>query len=187
MKHMDLRTLLFLALACDIGLFAKRIIAPFANILTDAMHIPGGIGTSFSLMFLVVAAMLVKKTGCAVLMGAMQSVIALSFGMVGSMGLLAPVGYIVPGIVIDVIVSAGEKLDWDDTFTAVIANMLAAAAAGLTANVIVFNLRGIPLMLYVAVALTSGALCGLLGTILIRRLRPAVLFHLVQKEEGKDE
>ena len=45
--------LIFLALCCDLGLFAKRIIAPAANLLTDSLHIPGGIGTSFSLMFLV--------------------------------------------------------------------------------------------------------------------------------------
>ena len=57
MKKFDLRTLIILALCCDLGLFAKRIIAPVANVITDSLHIPGGIGTSFSLMFLVVAAM----------------------------------------------------------------------------------------------------------------------------------
>ena len=39
--------LIFMALCCDFGLFTKRLIAPAANILTDALHIPGGIGTSF--------------------------------------------------------------------------------------------------------------------------------------------
>ena len=86
MKRFSLRNLLFLTLCCDLGLFSKRLIAPAANILTDFLRIPGGIGTSFSLMFLVVAAELVPIFGCATLMSIIQSMIALSLGMVGSMG-----------------------------------------------------------------------------------------------------
>ena len=104
MKHARLRRLIFLALCCDLGLFTKRLIAPVANLLTDSLHIPGGIGTSFSLMFLVIAAMLMPGFGCGILMGAVQSAIALSLGMVGSMGVLSPIGYIVPGFVIDCVV-----------------------------------------------------------------------------------
>ena len=95
MKRFSLRNLLFLTLCCDLGLFSKRLIAPAANILTDFLRIPGGIGTSFSLMFLVVAAELVPIFGCATLMSVIQSMIALSLGMVGSMGILSPIGYIV--------------------------------------------------------------------------------------------
>jgi len=57
-KHMDLRHLLFLAICCDLGLFSKRLISPLANIVTDFLHIPGCISTSFSLMFLVSASFL---------------------------------------------------------------------------------------------------------------------------------
>ena len=174
MKHSRVRTLIFLALSCDLGLFAKRLIAPAANIITDALHIPGGIGTSFSLMFLVVGAMLVPKFGCATLMGAIQSVIALSLGMVGSMGILSPIGYIVPGFLIDCVVYLSRWMGWDLSAAAVIANMLSAAGASLTANVIVFRLWGIPLLLYLAVALFSGAVCGLLGGGLAKRIRPVV-------------
>ena len=100
MNRYSLRNLLFLTICCDLGLFSKRLIAPAANILTDFMRIPGGIGTSFSLMFIVVAAELVPIFGCATLMSIIQSMIALSLGMVGSMGILSPIGYIVPGIVV---------------------------------------------------------------------------------------
>ena len=65
MKRYSLRTVLFLALCCDLGLFSKRLISPAANLVTDSLHIPGGVGTSFSLMFLVIAAMLVSQPGCA--------------------------------------------------------------------------------------------------------------------------
>lgn len=56
MRQLNLRQLIFMALCCDLGLFAKKLILPAANLVTDALHIPGGIGTSFSLLFLVTAA-----------------------------------------------------------------------------------------------------------------------------------
>lgn len=50
MKQIPLKKYIFMAICCDLGLFSKRLIAPVANIITDALHIPGGIGTSFSLI-----------------------------------------------------------------------------------------------------------------------------------------
>ena len=172
MKRFSLRNLLFLTLCCDLGLFSKRLIAPAANILTDFLRIPGGIGTSFSLMFLVVAAELVPVFGCATLMSLVQSLIALSLGMVGSMGILSPIGYIVPGIVIDLIFLLSRKTGLGTDLTLTIANMLGAAAASLTANLIVFHLPGVPLALYIVVALASGAVCGCFAGVLAKRLRP---------------
>ena len=174
MGRYKMRTLIFLALCCDLGLFSKRLIAPAANIITDALHIPGGIGTSFSLMFLVIGAMLIPKFGCATLMGAVQSLIALSLGMVGSMGILSPIGYIVPGLLIDGVLALSRRTGWEPSVSAVAANMLSAAGAGLTANCIVFRLWGVPLLLYLAVALFSGAVCGLLGASLTKRLHPVI-------------
>lgn len=167
-----LRNLIFITLCCDLGLFAKRLIAPVANILTDAMRIPGGIGTSFSLMFLVVAAGIVSIKGCATLMGLVQSAITVSLGMVGSMGALSPIGYIVPGIIIDIVFYVCRKTGVHRHLSMVIANMLAGAAAGLTANMIVFHLVGIPLALYIIVGLASGAICGTLAYSLATRLSP---------------
>ena len=46
MNKDKLRRLIIMALCCDIGLFSKRLIAPAANVITDALHIPGGIGTA---------------------------------------------------------------------------------------------------------------------------------------------
>lgn len=172
MHHQKLLRLTFMALCCDFGLFTKRLIAPAANIITDFLHIPGGIGTSFSLLFLVTAAAVLPKFGSATVMGAVQSVIALSLGMVGSMGALSPVGYIVPGFVIDCVLWACRRASLPDAVSLMLANMLAALAAGLTANLIVFHLRAIPLLLYAAIALLSGAVCGLLAALLYRRVNP---------------
>ena len=172
MNRFSLRNLLFLTLCCDLGLFSKRLIAPAANILTDFLRIPGGIGTSFSLMFLVIAAELVPIFGCATLMSIIQSMIALSLGMVGSMGILSPIGYIVPGIVIDLIFLLSRKTGLGTDITLTLANMLGAASAGLAANFILFRLPGVPLALYIVVALASGAVCGSFSGVLVKRLRP---------------
>ena len=174
MSSYKLRNLIFLTLCCDLGLFSKRLIAPVANIITDMLRIPGGIGTSFSLMFLVVAAILVHFRGCATLMGFVQSMIALSLGMIGSMGALSPIGYIVPGLVIDLSLFISRKLNADQLISMMAANMLGAVAAGLTANLIVFRLTGIPLALYISVAIVSGGVCGILGSSLAKRISPVL-------------
>lgn len=172
MKNVRLRTLIFLALCCDLGLFSKRLIAPAANLVTDFLHIPGGIGTSLSLMFLVLAAAMADRFGCATVMGAVQSGLALAFGMVGSMGALSPVGYIVPGIIIDLLLTATRKSPLSQRDRIVLANAVSAPCAALTANFIIFHLQGAALLLYLCVSATSGAIFGLAGAEIARRLAP---------------
>ena len=48
------------------------------------------------------------------------------------------------------------------------------AAAALAANLIVFHLRGVPLALYVLVAATTGALCGLPACRIVRLVSPVL-------------
>lgn len=174
MKHLNLRALIFLALCCDLGLFAKKLVNPLANIVTDSLHIPGGIGTSFSLMFLVVAAVLVSCFGSATIMAAVQSGLALGFGMVGSMGALSPIGYILPGLAIDLILLLTTRLPLRRTDRMVLCNATAAVCASLAANLIVFRLWGFPLLLYVCVSAASGSICGVLGSHLAQRLIPVI-------------
>jgi len=107
-------------------------------------------------------------------MGAVQSALALGFGMVGSMGALSPIGYIVPGIVIDAVLWLTARTSLPLTERMALTSALASAAAALTANAIVFRLWGPPLWLYLAVALTSGTLYGVLGSAAAARLLPVV-------------
>lgn len=183
MKQYPLRTVIFLALCCDMGLFSKRLIGPAANILTDALHIPGGIGTSFSLMFLVIAVVLVPHFGCGTIMGTVQSALALGFGMVGSMGALSPIGYILPGVVVDLLARLIRNTPLSCRDRMVLMNTVAAVCASLTANWIVFRLRGVVLLLYVCVSAVTGTLCGMLGASIVRRLKPVLGVQLTQKRK----
>lgn len=172
MKHEKLRRLIFMALCCDLGVFSKKLIVPAANLITDFLRIPGGIGAGFSLMFLVIAAALVPRFGAAALMGAVQSVLALCMGTTGSMGVLAPVGYILPGVAIDLVLLLTRRIKLNRDESLVLANTAASVAACLAANVIVFRLRGFALALYVCVAALSGAVCGILASLCVKKLDP---------------
>lgn len=174
MRRSKLRRWIFMALCCDLGLFSKRLISPGANLITDFLHIPGGISTAFSLMFLVIAVALMPKFGSGAVMGLIQSGIAFAMGMVGSMGALAPIGYIVPGLVIDCVFLLTGKTGLALEHKMVIANALAGMSASLTANIIVFRLWGVTLLLYLAVATTCGAICGSVGAAVARRLLPVI-------------
>ena len=184
MKRYTLRQCVFMAICCDLGLFSKRLIAPVTNILTDALHIPGGIATSFSLMFVILAALVCDTFGSAIIMCVIQSGIALALGMVGSMGILSPVGYIVPGILIDLIIVLCKKTHISRIIMLMTANAFAAVGTSLTANIIVFHLWGPPLWLYIMVAMTSGAICGILGNEIACRLLPAI--NVISAKGGVD-
>ena len=174
LKHLNLRAWLFIALCCDLGLFSKKLISPAAHLITGFLHIPGGVSTSFSLMFLVIAAALMPTFGCAALMGAVQSMLALFLGMTGRMGLLAPIGYILPGLAIDLILYASRKMTNSSSPGIMPAMIASSVTACLTATALVFRLRGIVLLLYVFVSAASGSLCGLLAVSMVSRLRPVI-------------
>ncbi|WP_026666234.1 hypothetical protein [Butyrivibrio sp. FC2001] len=175
MKNAKLRVYIFMALCCDLGLFAKRLISPAANIITEFLHIPGGIATSFSIMFLIIAAAVIPLAGCATLMAIVQSVLALCFGMTGSMGLLSPIGYILPGLTIDMVLFITRKVSKDMSLGIMLSSIAASITACLTANFIVFRLTGIVLLLYICVSATSGSVSGLLAVELVKRLKPIIL------------
>lgn len=180
MKNIQIRDLILLALFADIGFVSKRLIAPFANVLTDFLRVPGGIGTAFSLMFLCIGACLIRRKGAAALMALVQCILAMSFGLTGAMGMLSPVGYIVPGIVIDLIIAFCQRMNVSLLLTMMAANAAGSLSAALTADLIVFHLHGAVLALYLLIALIFGALCSLPAVLIYRRILP-----LYQNGKGK--
>ena len=171
MKKTKLTSLNFMALCCVLGLVCKKMVNPFANMITEALHIPGGVSTGFSIMFLVIAAEIVQTKQAGTLMGTVQGFLALAMGRVGSMGIFAPLGYIVPGMSIDLIYYLQRYTNWSMTERMVFANSLAAVMASVTANILVFHLWGPVLWLYLCVSATSGAIYGFVGSAIVSRFR----------------
>lgn len=173
MKYQKLFSLNIMALCCILGLISKKIINPFANVITEALHIPGGISTGFSIMFLVLGAELVRLPYSGTKMGTAQGFLALALGRVGSMGALSPIGYMMPGLAIDLVYRLSVCRNASCTTRMMLANGLAAVAASVTANLIVFHLHGAVLWLYLCVSLMSGSLYGILGSAITGRLSMA--------------
>ena len=171
MKNIKVRDLILLAFFADIGFVSKRLIAPIANILTDFLRVPGGIGTAFSLMFLVIGACMIKRKGAAAVMGLVQVILAMSLGMTGAMGMLSPIGYILPGIIIDIAIAFCDRFGTGLPLTMITANAAGSVTAALTANFIVFRLHGAVLALYLLIGLISGSICGFLGAVICQRIQ----------------
>ena len=188
MKKSKLAKLNFMAICCVLGMFTKKIINPFANIITEALHIPGGISTGFSIMFLVIATEVVRGDDtdeqdddirkCGTLMGIVQGLLSLALGRVGSMGIFMPIGFIIPGISIDFIYSLQKYMKFAQTERMVFANTLAAVMASVTANVIVVHLSGPILGLYLCVSGVSGIIYGFLGSAIAVRLRSVCRYQI---------
>ena len=121
-------------------------------------------------MFLIVAAATLRFFGCATIMSVIQSILALAFGMVGSMGVLAPFGYIIPGIMIDLCLYIAGRVSPSSTSGITTASIASSICACLVANLLVFRLSGIVLLVYVSVAATTGAVCSIPACILTERL-----------------
>ena len=168
--------LLIMVLFCFAGVLCKKLINPVANAITGALHIPGGISTAVALMFLVIAASLTKRKWSASAMGMMQAAMALAMGSMGSMGLLRPLAYLIPGIVIDLVMLIPEGKSgglFTSRAKAFFANILSSVSAALFADLVVFHLPTKPLMAYLCVAALSGAVCGFVAGAVVAPIKDA--------------
>ncbi len=168
--------LLIMVVFCFAGVLCKKLINPVANAITGALHIPGGISTAVALMFLVIAASLTKRKWSASAMGMMQAAMALAMGSMGSMGLLRPLAYLIPGIVIDLVMLIPEGMSgglFTSRAKAFFANILSSVSAALFADLVVFHLPTKPLMAYLCVAALSGAVCGFVAGAVVAPIKDA--------------
>ena len=168
--------LLIMVVFCFAGVLCKKLINPVANAITGALHIPGGISTAVALMFLVIAASLTKRKWSASAMGMMQAAMALAMGSMGSMGLLRPLAYLIPGIVIDLVMLIPEGKSgglFTSRAKAFFANILSSVSAALFADLVVFHLPTKPLMAYLCVAALSGAVCGFVAGAVVSPIKDA--------------
>lgn len=104
-------------------------------------------------------------------MSLVQCILAMSLGMTGAMGMLSVIGYIMPGIIIDIMIILCLGCHTSMPLSMILANAAGSVAAALTANFIVFRLRGAVLALYLLIGLISGGICGLLATVIYNRIK----------------
>lgn len=181
-NKINLQDLILMALCCDIGLAAKKIIAPVTNILTDFIRIPGGSAASgFSMMFLVLGAAFVKKRGAATMMGLVQGMLALFLGLSGYQGIWCIITYTAPGLAIDLF--GLYKKDWE-TKTYFMGSCAAANVTGaLLSAFLVFHFSLIPYLLWTMLAVLSGLLAGYTGYCIYIKMDRALHFEHIENTE----
>lgn len=162
--------LVIIAMMAGLGIAVKPLVVSLAHLITGPLFIPGGaLAGGFYMMWLVLGAALLNRSGAATLIGLVQSVMVLAVGVFGSHGIFSLVTYTVPGLAVDGVLLI-TRLEPREKLTMFLCGIAANLAGVLLSNVIFFRLPLIPLILSLCMGALSGALGGLLAFLVARRL-----------------
>lgn len=155
--------LVFIAGCAALGIAIKPILTPLVHLITGPLFIPGGsVGGGIYMMFIVVAALVIPKTGSATLATIVQAILAITTGVTGSHGLLSLFTYILPGIMMDAVFGVFRYQN-KHVMIPFLMGAMANAGGTYASNLIFFRLPLIPLMLSLTAALLFGGLGGILA------------------------
>ena len=161
LKSYTTQELLYISVLSAIGLAIKPIVTPLVHLVSTPLLLPGGsLAGGFYMMWLVLAALLVRKFGSAFLTGFLQGIVVLSLGYFGNHGAISLVSYSLPGLAVDIsaIVLTRKHIKQFCLFSAMLAN--------LTGTVIVtFFVMRLPLLPFL-IALITSAVSGIIGGLL---------------------
>lgn len=162
--------LVIIAMMAGLGIAVKPLVVSLAHLITGPLFIPGGaLAGGFYMMWLVLGAALLNRSGAATLIGLVQSVMVLAVGVFGSHGIFSLVTYTVPGLAVDGVLLI-TRLEPREKLTMFLCGIAANLAGVILSNVIFFRLPLIPLILSLCMGALSGALGGLLAFLVARRL-----------------
>ncbi len=164
-----------IALMACLGIVTKPLIVPLVHLVTGPLFIPGGaVAGGFYMMWLVLGAALVKKSGAATLIALVQAIVVMGVGMLGTHGLLSLITYVVPGLAVDGVfaVSRHRGCCAGCCFAAGIA---ANTSGALLVNLVFFRLPLIPLLLTLSAGALSGGIGGLIAHTVSRRFSDAMI------------
>ncbi len=162
--------LVIIAMMASLGIAVKPLVVSLAHLITGPLFIPGGaLAGGFYMMWLVLGAALLDRSGAATLIGLVQAVMVLAAGVFGSHGIFSLITYTVPGLAVDgVLLITG--LAPRDKLTMFLCGLAANLTGVILSNAIFFRLPLLPLVLSLSIGALSGALGGLLAFLIARRL-----------------
>ena len=155
--------LIVLSLMACLGIATKPLVVPLAHIITGPLFIPGGaVAGGLYMMWIVLGAGLVGKLGAATLIAAVQAIVVMAMGMLGTHGIMSIFTYILPGLAVDLVflVTRHRGCCSGCCFAAGIA---ANTSGALLVNLIFFRLPMVPLVLTLSAAALSGGVGGLIA------------------------
>jgi ABC-type thiamin/hydroxymethylpyrimidine transport system permease subunit len=176
------------AMCAGLGIAVKPVVSQLAHIITGPLFIPGGaVAGGLYMLFIVLAASLTGRPGAATLACAVQAILVVITGVMGSHGIMSLVTYVLPGVLADAYFLMTRK-HGVGAFSFFFMGMIANVTGTFLSNAVFFNLPFVPLML----PLFSGALSGGLGGLVawaitkeLRKLFPA--FRRTSKDSGEKE
>jgi energy-coupling factor transport system substrate-specific component len=168
-ENFSSQQLLYIAILAALGLATKPIITPLVHLISTPLMVPGGsLAGGFYMMWLVLAAALVKKPGAAFLVGFVQSIAVLSLGYFGNHGFVSVISYSLPGMAVEVIAFFWK--DKTDLFFHIISCILSNITGAVVVTIIIMRLAFIPLMISLIAAGISGILGGIISYKILKKL-----------------
>ncbi|ACB83929.1 ECF transporter S component [Natranaerobius thermophilus] len=171
LKRFSIFDLIVISLMAGLGLATKPVIVPLAHIITGPLFIPGGVvAGGFYMMWIVIGAGLVGKLGTATLIAAVQAIVIMAIGFLGTHGFMSLFTYILPGLAVDLIflVSRHRGCCIGCCFVAGIA---ANISGTFLVNLVFFRLPFIPLVLSLSAASLSGGLGGIIANAVVKQFK----------------
>ena len=169
MKKLGLRDLIFISLCSVMGMIVKPLLSPMFNLLTDFIRIPGGSVTAgISMLFLVLASVMIGKPGVAFLGGLVQRLVALTTGISAQAGILVLITYSLPGAAIDLVM--GLPMSLDTRTRMMLAGAASVLAGAASMNVLYFHMSFLPFILFYIFGILSGGLGGYIAYLLYTRM-----------------
>jgi energy-coupling factor transport system substrate-specific component len=163
--------LILMALMAAFGIAAKPVITPLVHLITGPLFIPGGsIAGGFYMMWLVLGAGLVKKTGAGTLIGLVQALMVIAIGFMGSHGILSIVSYTLPGVAVDFVFLFSRRKQYQ-LLHYVMGGLAANVTGTMMTNLMFFRLPGVTVLFVLFSAALSGALGGILAYGLIKAMK----------------
>jgi hypothetical protein len=160
--------LVFIALMASLGLAIKPIIGPIAKLIASSLFLPGGvIAGAVYLIWPMLALLVVKHKGSAVLVGFLQGAITFITGLYGSHGIFSFATYTLPCLCLEIIYYAMKKLN--EKFATCISTATANVCGTVLISLIYLHLTRKVLLLASIPAGIFGACAGLLAMFIVRK------------------
>lgn len=163
--------LVIISICSATGLALKPLLSPLVHIISSPLLIPGGslIGGIY-MIWIVLGAFLVNKTGAAFSVGFIQGLVIMVIGLMGSHGGLSLLIYLIPGLLVDIVLLI-FRFSAESIFSHALLNIVANLSGVLIVSVIVLRLPLIPLLLSISACLFSSFIGGFISYEIYKQVR----------------
>lgn len=181
LSRFKLTELMLITLVATLGLASKVLLVPLIHMVTGPLYIPGGaLAGGFYMLWLVIGAGCVSKSGTATLIAILQGIMVMIMGSFGSHGGVSIISYALPGIALDIFLLF-FKGRCSTLLPCFLGCILANVTGTFMSNLLFFRLPMIPLLFTLSLGAISGGIGGIMAYHIIQRLRQVALIG-----EGQD-